>query len=166
MYDGIREFAYPDSAYVDCTRWLLSPKTTSKIKRLFSVSQYNTLTLYDGSDIYKSTGAIPIKNIKFVCRQSHFKIISATVFSRTSKKCYITKTDIAILMHFHHSMSNTVFYKHAKFQLPAMYIYYVIVFWYFANFQSPFSLNHLFFKRRKVPSTSMWITLRITQIWK
>ena len=56
--DGIREFCYPDSAYVDCTRWLLSPKTTSKIKRLFSelptLSQYNTLTLYDGSNIYKS----------------------------------------------------------------------------------------------------------------
>ena len=47
-------------------------------------------------------------------------------------------------MHFHHSMSDTVFYKHAKFQLPTMYIYYVSVFWYFANFQSPFSLNHLF----------------------
>ena len=58
MYDGIREFCYPDSAYVDCTRWLLSPKTTSKIKRLFSelptLPQYNTLTLYDGSGIYKA----------------------------------------------------------------------------------------------------------------
>ena len=58
MYDGIREFCYPDSAYVDCTRWLLSPKTTSKIKRLLSelptLSQYNTLTFYDGSNIYKS----------------------------------------------------------------------------------------------------------------
>ena len=48
---------------------------------------------------------------------------------RTSKKYYnfITKTDITILMHLHHSMSHTVFYKHAKFQLLTMYIYYVNV---------------------------------------
>ena len=56
----------------------------------------------------------------------------------------ITKTDIVILMNFHHSMPDTVFYKHAKCQLPTMYIYYVNVFRYLANFQSPFSQNHLF----------------------
>ena len=56
----------------------------------------------------------------------------------------IAKTDIVILMNFHHSMPDTVFYKHAKFQLPTMYIYYVNVFRYLANFQSPFSQNHLF----------------------
>ncbi len=57
MYDGIRECCYPDSANVDCTRRLPSPKTSSKIKRLFSelptLSQYNTLNLYDGSNICK-----------------------------------------------------------------------------------------------------------------
>ena len=111
MYDGICEFCYPDSAYVDCTRWLLSPKTTSKIKRLFSglptLSQYNTPTLYDGSNIYKQCN--PNKNINFVCRQSHFKIISASFHCCTSKNAIkITKTDIAILMHFHHSMSHGV----------------------------------------------------------
>ncbi len=57
--------------------------------------------------------------------QNHFRY---SFNCYTSKKCYVTKTDIAILMHFHHSMSNTVFYKHAKFQLPTMYIYYVSVF--------------------------------------
>ena len=50
MYDRIREFCYPDSAYVDCTKWLPSLKTTSKIETLFSelptLSQYN-----DGSNI-------------------------------------------------------------------------------------------------------------------
>ena len=65
-----------DSAYVDCTRWLLSPKTTSKIKRLFSelptLSQYNTLTLYDGSDIYKSV-------------QSQLKTLSLYAVSHISK---------------------------------------------------------------------------------
>ena len=58
--------------------------------------------------------------------QNHFRY---SFHCRTSKKMLYKKNpDIAILMHFHHSMSNTVFYKHAKFQLPTMYIYYVIVF--------------------------------------
>ena len=86
MYDGIRKFCYPDSANVDCTRWLPSPKTISKIKRLFSelptVSQYNTLTLYDGTVcvVTFANQCNPNKNINFVCHQSHFKIISDTVF--------------------------------------------------------------------------------------
>ena len=58
--------------------------------------------------------------------QNHFRY---SFHCRTSKKMLNNKkTYIAILMHFHHSMPNTVFYKHAKFQLPTMYIYYVIVF--------------------------------------
>ena len=72
----------------------------------------------------------PNKNINSVCRQSHFKIISATVFTVVLQQFYnsLTKTDIAILINFHNSMSDTVFYKHAKFQLPTIYIYYVNVF--------------------------------------
>ena len=58
IYDEIREFCYSDSAYIDCTRWLPSPKNTSEIKRLFPelpiLSQYYTLTLYAVSHISKS----------------------------------------------------------------------------------------------------------------
>ena len=67
----------------------------------------------------------------------------------------ITKTDIVILMNFHYSMPDTVFYKHAKFQLPTMHIYYVNVFCYLANFQSPFSQNHLF----KTPQGTFYLYL-------
>ena len=56
-------------------------------------------------------------------------------------------------MNFHHSMPDTVFYKHAKCQLPTMYIYYVNVFRYLANLQSPFSQNHLF----KTPQGSFYL---------
>ena len=58
-------------------------------------------------------------------------------------------------MNFHYSMPDTVFYKHAKYQLPAMHIYYVNVFWYLANFQSPFSQNHLF----KTPQGTFYLYL-------